>query len=107
MCGRFGLEHPEFTETRFQAQLLPDVKPEELLIPRYNIAPTEPVLAVAPSKRLDGQRGIKAMRWGLTPQWALADHSKPRPINIKTEGILDRPVFRRLLAHKRCVIPAG
>ena len=107
MCGRFGLEHPEFTETRFQAQLLPDVKPEELLIPRYNIAPTEPVLAVAPSKRLDGQRGIKAMRWGLTPQWALADRTKPRPINIKTEGILDRPVFRRLLAYKRCVIPAG
>jgi len=58
------LEHPELSESRFQAELLPDVRLEELLIPRYNIAPTEPVLGIAPSKRLDGRRGIKTMRWG-------------------------------------------
>ena len=32
------------------------------------------------------------------------DRSKPRPINIKSEGILDRPAYRRLLALKRCII---
>lgn len=106
MCGRYGLEHPERSETRFAAQVLPDIHSETVLIPRFNIAPSQDVLAVAPSKRLDGRRGLKSMRWGLTARWALADRSKPRPINIKSEGILDRPAYRRLLANKRCVIPA-
>jgi len=105
VCGRYGYESPEFTETRFQAQLLPDVPPE-ILVPRYNIAPTQPVLTVAPSKRLGGRRGIKSVVWGLTPGWALRDRSKPRSINIKTEGILDRPTYRHLLLHNRCAVPA-
>jgi putative SOS response-associated peptidase YedK len=103
VCGRYGYESPEFSETRFQAQLLPDVPPE-ILVPRYNIAPTQPVLTVAASKRLGGQRGIKSMVWGLTPNWALRDRSKPRSINIKAEGILDRPTYRHLLLHKRCAV---
>jgi putative SOS response-associated peptidase YedK len=106
VCGRFGLEHPEWSETRFHAQMLPGIEPETVLIPRFNIAPTQDVLAVASSKRLNGERGLKSMRWGLTAQWALQDRSKPRPINIKTEGILDRPVYRRLLGLKRCLIVA-
>ena len=105
MCGRYGYESPEFSETRFQAQLLPDVPPE-ILVPRYNIAPTQPVLTVAPSKRLGGRRGIKSMIWSLTPGWALRDRSKPRSINIKTEGILERPTYRHLLLHNRCAVPA-
>ena len=83
---------------------MPDVDPQTVLIPRFNIAPTQDVLTVAPSKRLGGRLGLKSMRWGLTAQWALTDRSKPRPINIKSEGILDRPAYRRLLALKRCII---
>lgn len=105
MCGRFGYDHVELVETRFQAELLPDVKPE-VLTPRFNIAPTQDVLVVASSKRLGGRRGVKAMRWGLTQEWAYKDRSKPRPINVKTEGIYDRPNYRRLLSLKRCLVPA-
>jgi len=64
MCGRFGLSAPEFSETRFHAQPLPEVQP--LLIRRFNIAPTQDILTVALSKRLGGARALKAMRWGLT-----------------------------------------
>lgn len=102
MCGRYGLATPEFSETRFKAAPLPEVQP--LLIPRYNIAPTQDILTVAVSKRLDGERALKAMRWGLTPEWALNDTRKPRPINVKTETLLDRPYTRRLLAKRRCLI---
>jgi putative SOS response-associated peptidase YedK len=104
MCGRFGLSEPEFSETRFQALPLPEVAP--LLIPRYNIAPTQDVLTVAVSKRLDGARSLKAMRWGLVAEWALNDRRKPRPINLKAENLLDRPYSRRLLERRRCIIPA-
>ena len=86
--------------------MLPDVDAQTVLIPRFNIAPTQDVLTVASSKRLGGRPGVKSMRWGLTAQWALTDRSKPRPINIKSEGILDRPAYRRLLALKRCLIVA-
>jgi putative SOS response-associated peptidase YedK len=104
VCGRFGLGSPEFSETRFNAPPLPDIQPE-LFQPRFNIAPTEPVLAVAFSKRLQGT-ALKQMRWGLTPEWALNDKRKPRPTNLKTEDIVARPFFRRLLERKRCIIPA-
>lgn len=107
MCGRYGLDEAEFSESRFAATLLPDVQREELLIPRYNIAPTQPVLAIAPSKRLGGRRGMRSMRWGLTPSWALKDRSKPRSFNIRTEGILDRPAYRKLLCFNSCAIPAS
>ncbi|HUZ76474.1 MAG TPA: SOS response-associated peptidase [Chloroflexota bacterium] len=107
MCGRYGLDEAEFSESRFEATLLPDVQRDEILVPRYNIAPTQPVLAVAPSKRLGGRRGIRSMRWGLTPSWALQDRSKPRSFNIRTEGILDRPAYRKLLCFNRCAIPAN
>ncbi|HLG72264.1 MAG TPA: SOS response-associated peptidase [Chloroflexota bacterium] len=105
MCGRFGLGTPEFSETRFGARALPELQPE-LLIPRFNIAPTQPVLTVVCSKRLDGARGLKGMTWGLTPLWAANDRSKPRPINIQSETLPDRPAYRRLLERKRCLIPS-
>lgn len=104
MCGRFGLTEPEFSETRFDAKPLPEVQP--LLIPRYNIAPTQEILTVARSSRLGGERALKAMVWGLTAQWALDDRKKPRPINLKAESLLDRPYYERLLAKRRCLIPA-
>ena len=46
------------------------------------------------------------MTWGLTSSWALNDRRKPRPINIQSETLLDRPAYRRLLSLKRCLIPA-
>jgi putative SOS response-associated peptidase YedK len=104
MCGRFGLAAPEFSETRFGANRLPEAEP--LMLPRFNIAPTQDVLTVAVSKRLDGARALKAMRWGLVADWAVNDRRKPRPINLKVENLLDRPNYRWLLERRRCIIPA-
>lgn len=104
MCGRFGLAEPEFSETRFDAQPLPEVQP--LLLPRFNIAPSQEVLTVARSSRLDGARALKAMVWGLTAEWAVNDRKKPRPINLKAETLLDRPYYERLISKRRCLIPA-
>jgi putative SOS response-associated peptidase YedK len=105
MCGRFGLEHPEWSETRFQARQL-DLDIHRLLTPRFNIAPTQPVIAVARSSRLDGALALKAMRWGLVSEWAKDDASKPRPFNLQSETLLDRAPYRRLLERKRCLIVA-
>jgi len=105
VCGRFGLETPEFSETRFSARVLPGFEDPELFKPRYNIAPSQDVLAVAIGK--EGDRVIRPMRWGLVSSWSVSDPSKPRPINLKSETLLERSAYRSLLAKRRCIIPSS
>ena len=105
MCGRFGLETPEFSETRFAARTLPGFENPDLWKPRYNIAPSQEVLAVAIGR--EGDRVIQPMKWGLTSSWSVSDPTKPRPINLKSETIAERSSYRSLLAKRRCIIPAS
>ena len=52
------------------------------VIPRYNVAPTQPVLAVGLSR--DGRPAAATFRWGIIPPWS-AD-PKPGPINARGDG---------------------
>jgi putative SOS response-associated peptidase YedK len=71
------------------------------LMPRYNIAPTQPVLVV---RAKDGRREISSMRWGLIPSWA-KDVSAAQ-INARSETLLEKPAFRESFERRRCLIPA-
>ena len=62
MCGRFTLTS-NLDELQGRFGFLTDLSSYE---PRYNIAPTQPVLTVTN----DGQRRGELMRWGLVPFWA-------------------------------------
>lgn len=104
MCGRYGLSRADTVAERFEASHQLELNPD-LWQPRFNIAPTQDVLTVGYSKRV-GARAVKGMRWGLTQSWSADDRTKPRPINVKSETLLDRPTYRRLLEGKRCLIPA-
>jgi putative SOS response-associated peptidase YedK len=71
------------------------------LFPRYNVAPTQPVLAV----RVAGVgREAVMLRWGLVPSWA--KDLKQAPINARAETAADKPTFRHALRKRRCLIPA-
>ena len=70
--------------------------------PRYNIAPTQPVLAV----RGDGCRLASYMRWGLVPSATRETPSDPPLINARAETVTERPSFRSALLRRRCLIPA-
>jgi putative SOS response-associated peptidase YedK len=60
---------------------------------RYNIAPTEPVLAiVAPH----GEPEARVLRWGLVPSWATAIKGPPL-INARIETVAEKPAFRKLI----------
>ncbi len=97
MCGRFTLHHDaaEIAE-RFAAEV------EPLLEPRYNIAPTQPVVAVLQEEA----RSIQRLRWGLVPSWAKDPGIGSRLINARVETIAEKPSFRTALARRRCLIPA-
>src|SRR5258707_10104486 len=85
MCGRFTL----IADRRAVAALLSlDDVPE--LFPRYNVAPTQPVLAARLGQ--GGRREAVSLRWGLIPPRS-ADGKAPL-INARSETVADKPAFR-------------
>jgi putative SOS response-associated peptidase YedK len=72
------------------------------LFERYNIAPTEGVLAVA-NNRPDR---IEHFHWGLIPSWAKDRKIGNRMINARAETLAEKPAFRNALRRRRCLVPA-
>jgi putative SOS response-associated peptidase YedK len=72
---------------------------------RWNVAPTQPVLAVASSK--DGAtRRLGSLRWGLVPAGAGSLKGAARMINARAETVATKWPFSRLVARHRVIIPA-
>ena len=71
--------------------------------PRYNIAPTQPVLAVTDG----GGRRVPFMRWGLIPSWAKSASVGNRLINARAETVAERPSFRSAFVSRRCLVLAA
>ena len=70
--------------------------------PRYNIAPTEQVLAVVN----EGVRKGEMMRWGLVPSWAKDIKIGSRMINAVSETAATKPSFRSAFRRRRCLVLA-
>ena len=98
MCGRFTLTLDPM-ELR-QAFDLGDLPPE--WIPRYNVAPSQPVAVVADAV----QRKVDFMRWGLVPSWAKDLSIGNKLINARSETIVEKPSFRSAFARRRCLVLA-
>ncbi|MGO4890473.1 SOS response-associated peptidase [Anaerobacillus sp. MEB173] len=97
MCGRYTLAAPK---EQIEEQLQLELTEYE---PRYNIAPSQPVLSVIS----DGtQRRAGYLRWGLVPSWAKDPKIGYKMINARGETVDEKPAFKRLLARRRCLIVA-
>jgi putative SOS response-associated peptidase YedK len=100
MCGRYTLTRPasEVVEA-FHLDQAP------LFEPRYNIAPTQAVLAV---RRIDptGPPQAILLRWGLVPAWATDLSIGNRMLNARSETVLEKATFRTAFARRRCLLPA-
>jgi putative SOS response-associated peptidase YedK len=70
----------------------------------YNVAPTDPVPAVAESG--DGIRRLGRFRWGLAPAWLGRGARRGPLINARSETVVSRPAFRAAFARRRCLLPA-
>jgi len=98
MCGRFSLGSPE-SELYEEFGLLP---PDDYR-PRYNIAPSQDVLAVAGTG--DAAR-LGRLRWGLVPAWAKDPSIGNRMINARAETLAEKPSFRDAFRRRRCLVLA-
>jgi putative SOS response-associated peptidase YedK len=100
MCGRYSLATPDATRLRARFGLGESVA----IRPRYNIAPTDEVLAVT-TDRAGARRG-ELLRWGLVPGWADSPRIGARLINARVETVEDTPAFRAAYERRRCLICA-
>ncbi|MBA2127288.1 DUF159 family protein [Hyphomicrobium methylovorum] len=100
MCSRYSLTTPpEALRLLFELEQIDDFPP------RYNIAPSQPVLIVANDPR--GKREARLVRWGLIPAWVKDPRSFAMLMNARGETAADKPSFRGALRHRRCLIPAS
>ncbi|MGR8919921.1 MAG: SOS response-associated peptidase [Gammaproteobacteria bacterium] len=99
MCGRYALisDATELAEA-FGVEMPP------VFAPRYNIAPSQPVLIVRASER---GREADIVEWGLLPSWSKDPRSARRPINARAETVAEKPSFRAAWRRRRCLVPAN
>src|SRR5690349_20902428 len=94
MCGRFVLH----SRDRIKLKGLPTLDlPFEA---RYNIAPSQQILAIA-----DFGKGVEGrmLTWGLIPSWSTDGKGF---INARAETLEERPSFSESFRLRRCLIPA-
>lgn len=111
MCGRFGLTEPLQLQrahglfTRVQPDVVDD-EAGDLFVPRFNIAPSQPVLAARTRGRAsDAERRVDALQWGLIPSWAKDPAIGNRLANARSETVAEKPFFRSAWkAGRRCLV---
>jgi len=102
MCGRYTLTDPDPRLLRFRFGLTEKAKIEQA--PRYNVAPTDPVLAIR--LNTDGQREPGVLRWGLIPDFADPDDFGRLLINARAETVAEAQAFGAAFRTHRCLIVA-
>lgn len=101
MCGRFvSKAKKEEIEKEFKVEIADG----NLTAPRYNIAPTELIAAIA---EIENARGFSSFKWGLIPHWAKDDLIGNKLINARAETLREKPSFREAFRSRRCIIPAS
>jgi putative SOS response-associated peptidase YedK len=99
VCARYSLTSPsEAVRDLFGC-------PVEDFPPRYNIAPTQPVLIARCSAR--GKHELQLVRWGLIPPWAKDPGKFATLINARSETACAKASFRGAMRHHRCLVPAS
>jgi putative SOS response-associated peptidase YedK len=99
MCGRFTLTaDPADLQEAFSWVTFP----EQQFLPRYNIAPTQPIAVVTNS----GENKLDFFTWGLVPFWAKDPSIGSRMINARSETLAEKPSFKNAFKRRRCLILA-
>ena len=114
MCGRYTLRRGRAKPYGVPESQLP------LLVPRYNIAPSQPVpvvlerrsgTGILPVNHAQDERAtirrMEMLKWGLVPSWIKdADADGGGLINARAETLELKPSFAESFLNRRCLIPA-
>ncbi len=110
MCGRYAASasQVDLVDAYVVDEVVGGPNPQPWQLPRYNIAPTDPVSAIFERAQTDGPtvRKLAGLRWGLVPSWSKGPGGGAPMINARLETVDVKPSFRKALASRRCLIPA-
>jgi putative SOS response-associated peptidase YedK len=96
MCGRTTL-----TITADDLQRTFGYTPPAGYRPRFNVAPSQDLLALRERK---GEKGFAELRWGLVPFWATDPAIGSRLINARAESLATKAAFREAFDRRRCLV---
>jgi putative SOS response-associated peptidase YedK len=100
MCGRLTLTTPaQVVAEHFDVAEVPS------LTPRYNIAPSQPVVVVR-QRRSVPERRLEMRIWGLVPPWAREPAIGARLINARAETVTQKRAYRDAFRRRRCLVAA-
>ena len=100
MCGRYRLSR--------RKQLIAEyfeIDNEVDWEPRYNIAPSQPVVVIRQDLSRP-ERHFSLARWGLIPSWATDASIGFQTINARAETVAIKRAFRDAFVSRRCLLPA-
>ncbi len=90
VCGRYtNTAGPEELNDRFRVPIDNDAGTR-----RFNIAPTEEVLAIVAAR---GEPEARLLRWGLIPSWSKDLKGAAKMINARMETVTSTPAYRNLI----------
>ncbi len=101
MCGRFALA----TEKKI-LEMLYDLELRLHFNQRYNIAPSQEILALRHSQQ-NNQKELVYLKWGLVPSWSDDPAIGNRMINARAETAPEKPSFRSAFKKRRLLIPVS
>jgi len=102
MCGRYALT----TEMEALLPRLQGPLPEgwrQHYAPRPQVRPGEPVLL---QRQEHGRLEVGLALWGLLPEWSRDPLERRRPINARSETVMEKASFRGPWRHRRALLPA-
>lgn len=99
MCGRFSNDaSPETLARRFGLGASPAVMLSHNQPPSWNIAPSQMIRCIT---RENTTPKLATMRWGYLPRTGAR-----LLINARSETVMEKPSFRRVVRHQRCLVIA-
>ena len=101
MCGRFV---SKAKRGEIEKEFKVEIGDGNLTAPRYNIAPTQMIAAVA---EIENERELSLFKWGLVPRWAKDESIGSKLINARAETLTEKPSFRDAFRSRRCIVPVS
>ncbi|OAB47037.1 SOS response-associated peptidase [Paenibacillus antarcticus] len=100
MCGRYTIT---VSMEELRIRYLTNDSTMIQYVPKYNAAPMQFVPAVIHNGK---ENRVGELRWGLVPSWAKDQKMGSKMINARSETLLEKASFKRLISKRRCIIPA-
>jgi putative SOS response-associated peptidase YedK len=103
MCGRYTYYSSEEIVKEFDLITKPELQLALNIPDNYNVSPGNSMPIII---RGEQAHELAIMVWGLLPSWSKSEHTALKLINARKEGLFEKPMWKRLVSKRRCIVPA-